>query len=238
MSVKHLTRTLGLALVVVVALAAVASSAAFASEFKAAAGANPAGITFTGKGGKATFETAGKATVTCENSESTGEVKGPLEAEVKITYLGKCTLAGAALGNGACTNVAGKEEIKTNALKIEPGTEVGNKKVRLLDVSAKAAGGALANFECQGGVKIEVLKSVICENTKPTLGLKTSIACEKKAGGAAGEQKFVKMERDTGVIVENFLEAEAKVGFIKLREKDSQTTTEEVTFNKEIEQIE
>lgn len=214
---------------------ATGASAAFGSEFQTAGKGNPAGVTFTGKGGAATFETEKGTTVTCEKSASSGKLLNGLEAEVtSIKYTGKCTIS---IGSAECESTgAGKGNITTNTLVVQPGTEIGNKKTRLQDVSAKS-GGTLVEFTC-GSIKVKVTKSVICENTKPESGVTTTLVCAKKAGGKDGEQKFVEMERDNKEVVKNFLEAEAEVAGIKLKEKDSQTTSETLEFSEAIQQTE
>lgn len=232
---KHLIKTLGLALVAMAVMVVGASAAFGASEFKAKGGGNPAGITFTGSGNTATFETETKATVTCEKSKSTGKVLSSKEAEVTITYEGKCKLAGAAAGNGSCSNVTGTENIKTETLKGKPGTvpnAAGTKRGLLITGNTK---GELAKFTCQGGVTITVTGAVVCESTPvKTLSLTGKVICAK--GAKAGEQLFTEIEVEGKQETGKFLEAEGKVGFIKFLEKDSQVTTETLTYSAEIEQ--
>lgn len=218
-------RIVGLCLVAVFALSAVAASAAFGaeSEFLNSKKESPAGTTTTGKGGKAFFESEGKNKVECNESSSTGEFLGVLEAKATVKYKGECKLTG--------TVKATCPEITTKELKVLPGTKVGEEKTRLLEFLPKS-GEVMAEFTCES-VKVVVKGGVFCKDTEPKLGLKTKVECKQTA---AGKQEFTK-----GVVngkeVEDLLTAEATDVFT-IKEKDAQTTTEEVTSSKEVEQTE
>jgi len=214
----------------------VGASAAFAaSEFQTNEGALE-GTTITGTGGTATFETEKGATVTCEHSSSTGEINGPFEGHVTVTYSGKCTLAKAIAGNGACT-----EPIKTEQLTVQPGTIAAGAGVvepteRGLDFSAS---GPLAKFECGSGLtkaSITVTGSLICESRGKNVGptsefLKTGeVVCE--SGPNHGEQLYTSINVDGTNITEDFLTADGEVFGIKTTEKDQQETVEHLTFGK------
>jgi hypothetical protein len=225
-------RIVGLALVATFALSAVVASAAFAgSEFLAEGGANPAGITVKGKGGKAKFESAGGATVTCNKSESTGTFKSPLEARATVKYSGECKLT-SSLANSSCA-----EPIATKELKILPGSKVGTNATRL-EVFLPVTGEAMAEFTC-GSVKVKVTGGVICKNNKFALSLTGEVEC--KEGANLGEQEFneaLSWEGEVQADIKDSLEAESTLGIFKLLEKDAQTTTEELTFSKKVEQTE
>jgi hypothetical protein len=225
-------RIVGLALVAVFALSAVAASAAFAgSEFLAKGGANPAGITFKGTGGKAFFESEGGNKVVCEKSESTGKFESALEARVTVTYSGECKLEGT-LKNKCPT-------IKTKELKVIPGSKVGANETRL-EVFLPVSGETLAEFSCEG-TEIKVTGGVICKNNKPALGLKGEVECKElpEAEKKLGLQEFkeaLSWEGAEEKDIKDELKATATLGFIKITEDDAQNTTEALTFSAEVEQ--
>lgn len=228
---KHI-RIVGLALVAVFALSAVAASAAFAgSEFLAEGGASPAGITVKGKGGLATFESTGGAKVVCNKSESTGTFKSALEATALVKYSGECKLT-SSLANSSCT-----EPIETKELKVLPGSKVGTNATRL-EVFLPVTGETMAEFTC-GSVKVKVTGGVICKNNKFALSLTGEVEC-KQTG--AGKQEFTEAlswnAEGAEADIKDSLEAESTLSIFKLLEADAQTTTEELTFSKKVEQTE
>lgn len=229
---RHTLGLVGLAMTIAMLVAVMGASAAFgASEFQTNEGAL-AGTTITGTGGAATFETEKGATVTCEHSSSTGKINSALEAEVQVTYSGKCELKGASAGNGACTN-----PITTKELLVQPGIIAGGTE-RGLDFTAST----LAEFECGSFIKakIKVTGSAICESRGSNVGpssvyLKTGeVVCAK--GTKAGEQLYTSINIAGTADEGDFLTAEGESFGIKTTEKDSQTTTESLTYGKSMRQ--
>jgi hypothetical protein len=213
----------GLVLVAVFALSAVAAAVAFGaeSEFLNAKKESPKGITFKGTGGNTFFESENKDKVDCEKSESEGEFLGVLEAKAVVKYSGSCKLSGVI--DAKCP------EIETKELKVQPGTKVGNEEVRLLEFLPKL-GEVMAEFTCES-VKVVVLGGVFCKNTEPKLGLKTEVECKQTK---AGEQEF-KRGIVNGNEIEDVLLAEA-TDFFTIKERDAQNQIEDVTFSAEVEQ--
>jgi hypothetical protein len=222
-------RIVGLCLVAVFALSAVAASAAFGAEsaFLNSKKEGPTSSTTSkGKGvGVSFFEGSGGGKVECEKSASEGHFVGELEARVtKLEYSGNCKLT-SSIANESCPT------IKINELKVLPGTEVGNEKVRL-EVFLPVSGSVMTEFTC-GSVKVKVTGGVVCQNKNPKLGLKTEIECK----GSKGVQEFTKAIVN-GKEETDSLEAESSLSIFKLKEKDAQNTTEEVTSSAEVEQTE
>jgi hypothetical protein len=150
-------RIIGLALVAVSALGAVAVTSASAAlpEFKPFKG-----ITFTSKSGPATLETASGASVRCTASSSeAAKLKTAKEVTgVEVKFTG-CKLFGV---EPCSSKGAAKEEIDTTDLVGEIGyISAASKSVGLaLKPKAKKGAGPLATFTC-GPFEIEVTGSVI-----------------------------------------------------------------------------
>lgn len=209
----------GLAAVAALLVMAVGASTAFAfPEFKSSTGKFP--VPFKGTGGAAKFESSGKNTVTCEKSKSTGEVKEAISALVTITYEGKCELKG--IVTEACPSIT------TKSLLVMPVIDLPGGKPALL---FSAHEGAVAEFTCTGSnkVKVKVTGSIVCL-TEPTgkFVKEGTVTCKK--GAAAGSQEDEESENAAKEKTINFLEAESTLGIFKLKEKDSQETTEKVTY--------
>jgi hypothetical protein len=214
-------RTIGLTFVALSVMAMSASSAFGFSEFNGPAKANPAGTKITGVGGKAFFESAGGNKVECEKSKSKGEFLSHTEGKVTtLEYEGNCKLSGTV--NSTCPTIPIKE------LKVTPGHN-GTSKVLWFQPKV---GTTLAEFTC-GSTKVKVTGSVICLNKKPALGLKSEAECKQSA---KGKQEFKEGEFLGKTETGKFLEAEATLGFFKLKEEDAQNTTEVLTATAEVEQ--
>lgn len=222
-------RIVGLCLVAVFALSAVAASSAFgASEFKT----KEFPVEFTGKGGKATFETEKGNIVTCENSASKGKVTGKFAAEATITYSGNCKLK-------AVSPLKIEEEcptIETKPLAVEPVEKLNGGTKTGLDFKGKTST-TIAEFTCTGKekVKIKVTGSVICASEP--IGAPSKIG-KVICKGAKGVQEFTTATNSEGKAFEDSLKAESTKGIFKVEEKDAQTTTEELEYLKgaEVEQ--
>jgi hypothetical protein len=223
-------RIVGLALVAVFALSAVAASAAFAgSEFLAESSVSPAGITINGKGGKAKFGFNGFIVV-CNKSESIGTFKSTLEATALAKYSGECKFT-SSLANSNCT-----EPIETKELKVLAGSKVGTNSTRL-EVFLPVTGETMTEITC-GSVKVKVTGGVICKNNKFALSLTGEVEC-KQAG--SGEQEFTEAlswEGGTEADIKDSLEGELSIGILTQKGKGVLTTTEELTFSKKVEQTE
>src|SRR6266850_4863350 len=132
---------IGLAAVAALLVTAMGASAAFGfSEWLAAGGANPNGITITGKGGAARFESRGGTVIKCDESASTGTFKGTTDASTVVEYKKNCKISGVL--NGACN-----EPIKTEQLIALPGTIATAKNGRGVLLSP-AAGEVMAKLTC------------------------------------------------------------------------------------------
>jgi len=212
---------IGLVAVAALLVTAVGASSAFGfSEWLGVGGANPAGITIKGAGGKAFFESAGKNKIECEKSESTGEFKGVKEASALVKYKGKCEISGKL--NGKCN-----EPIETTELIALPGTIAAAASGRGA-LFLPASGAVMAKPVC-AGVTITVEGGLVCE-TEPAkkLSLNGKVICRETA---AGVQQFTEIEVG-GKNEKDELIANA----IFTKEKDAQVTTETLTYNKEVEQ--
>jgi hypothetical protein len=208
-----ITRILGLVLVAVFALSAVAAASASAAEpafyecAKEAGGKYEKGCakeggkggyvlregigknhTLKGKSGKAKLETPGVGAVECSSSKSTGTVTGPKNInKIVVEYKG-CT------SNGKKCNSTGAKAgtIKTNTLKGEIGYIEGGKAAHEVGADIKPESGTnLAEFECEG-VKIETYGSVIGRVKPVNTFSKTSELIFK--GTSGGGQEIKKLE--------------------------------------------
>ncbi|MGA8353830.1 MAG: hypothetical protein WB698_06660 [Solirubrobacteraceae bacterium] len=221
----------GLAAVTALLVMAVGASGASAfSEFKAA----KFPVAFTGTGGTATFESENKNVVTCEKSASTGSVKSAISATVIITYSGKCQLK----AESPLKFTESCPTITTTELLIMP-VQLLNGKASLLIASLSGPTGTIAKFTCTGEHKVEVTVtgSVICGNSPIGVSSKTgTVTCKK--GTKAGEQEFTESENSAKEKTKNVLTATSTLGIFKVSEKDSQETTEAVTYAENVEQTE
>lgn len=155
---------LGVALVAVLAMSAVAASAAFAQpEFKGEGGSSAAGTTFKGTAGAG--ELAGTQNVTCTGGSSEGEISSGTEVSKVVVKFTGCKS-----GSTACKSKgAASGEIKTVALKGKLGDIEGGSGVGLL--LEPASGTEYTNIETCTLLKATVTGKVIGE-VKPisTLG--------------------------------------------------------------------
>jgi hypothetical protein len=216
---------------VMLVAASVGTSAAGASTFRSQSGSFP--VSFLGEGlGEPTFLSEKLNSVKCHKSHSSGSVEGTSLAKVLIEYLVGCELdAESPLKfKETCPNIMTKE------LFIRPLSKVGGAGT-LTGVLVTATSGNIAEFTCTGSNKtnIKVSGSVICESS-PVGKLVTvgQIIC--KAGAAHGSQELTKGELPSGATVIAGLTAESTLGIFKITEKDSQTTTEDVTYKEAVEQ--
>lgn len=153
-------KIVGLALVAVLAMSIVASSASAAGPVfytKATVGTTAANVPFTGTLGAAFLEGKGGTKITCKAGSAIGEVTGPTTTKGNVTKFTGCETGGV-----PCENAAAGE-IVTNTLQGTLGNVVKEKTpaIRLYD-EAHGRGSALANFSCAGGaVAVEVKGSVI-----------------------------------------------------------------------------
>jgi hypothetical protein len=95
----------------------------------------------------------------------------------------------------------------------------------------------IASFTCSGSNKTEVKVkgSVICESTPiGSIFTKGKVIC--KAGTVHGTQEFSSGTAPSGNTVSAGLIAESTLSIFKITEKDSQTTTEDLEYSKDIEQ--
>jgi hypothetical protein len=212
---------IGLAAVAALLVTVVGASAAFGfSEWLAAGGASPKGITFAGKGGKAAFLSAGGNKIECEKSESTGEFKGVLEASALVKCTGNSKISGTL--NGTCV-----EPIETQALIALPGTITGAASGRGV-LLLPAVGAVMAKVTC-AGIAITVEGGLVCESEPvQKLSLSGKVICRE---ASAGVQQFTEIDVG-GALVKDELIANA----IFTKEKCAQEATENLTFSKEVEQ--
>ncbi len=224
LQLKRMIGVLMLAAMAAMLVAAMGATSAYAKpEFKTS-GTFP--VSFLGEGlGKATFLSEGLNSVTCNDSHSKGSVLNSTLASVTITYLGDCLLKGT-LSN-SCPTITTNELLLTPLSNLNSGTKLG------LLVLPKS-GTELASFTC-GSASIKVKGGVVCESTPGgKLVLAGKVIC--KAGAKHGEQEFTSGEGPTGSIFTTSLTAESTVSFFKITEKDSQETTEDVTYTAQVEQ--
>jgi hypothetical protein len=228
LKLKQMIGVLALAAVAAMLVAAVGTSAAGASEFK-----TTGAPTFLGEGlGAATFLSSGLNVVTCEKSHSKGSIENSSLAKVIVTYFGKCELhAETPLKfTEACPTITTKELDIKPISKLNGGTKTG--------LLFAALSGTIATFTCTGSNKVEVkvTGSVLCESTPiGKLSFTGKVICKK--GAKHGEQEFTSGENTQQKhTVTDELMAESTLGIFKTSEKDSQETTEDVTYSAEVEQ--
>lgn len=202
-------RIIGLALVAVFALGAVASASASAAELEWTV--HPDKIT-EAKAGAGELLTVGKRDIKCTGGSTTGEITGALTSTAKaITYTG---CESTKFGGKKCQNTSTKGEIKTTELAGElvypKGTRGKHEKAAV--VFSPKSGTVFAEFECEtllGAEHLKVTGTAACE-VKPINKSETSgeIICSETEGKAAikevenekGEVKKVKTEtQGTGV---------------------------------------
>jgi hypothetical protein len=177
---KHLIRTLGLALVAL-AVIAVGASAAFASPgFEVEGASFP--VKFTGKSTEAGKLISGSEEVVCATSESTGNVTKSAVEGVEITYH-NCEGKLFGIPGGECQNQGSSTKaIKTNPLKGLPVDVSGYASGIGLEFSASSD---LTDFTCvgTGSTVHKITGKIICES-KPANVFSTTgtIDCDVSGG--------------------------------------------------------
>jgi hypothetical protein len=186
-------RIMGLCLVAVFAMSALASSASAAPVFysKAAIGSVVPPVPFTGTLGAAFLEgSVSKSKITCVGGTATGEATGPTTTKNNVTTFTGCETGGIKCQSGATEGV-----IVTKALEgVLGGISATLPGIRLFDETEKK-GGTLAEFSCGGGaIKVVVKGSVIgslsgANGTEPANG-KFASSNKLTFAEAAGIQKY------------------------------------------------
>lgn len=225
-------RAVGTGLIVAATAAlvmAVGASASYGySEFQV----EGSGAAISGSGGTATLNSTSGDQVTCEKSSMVGEYEGDMELTTIVTYSG-CHGEGPDV-SGACTNVTGKEEIKTAELTVEPGEKLGGGSG--VGVRFTQAKKELAKFKCEKttlGSEVVVTGELVCENPNGGLSAPYSYTMEIVcAESAAGHQKFKEIEIGNT----SYKSQELIVPLFGLRDESALATTENMTFSKRIRQ--
>lgn len=180
---------IGLALVSVCALSAIAASAASATlpEFSPASG-----VKLEGTSGTGLLETVAGTKVTCTANKDSGEITAAKEVtKVHVTFTG-CTSGGFECKSTKATK---NGELATEELKATLGyISAANKEV---GIDFKPVGTKFIEFSCVGGiVEVKVTGSVICPVTPVNKLSKTfTVACKQEKGKQKPES-FEKGEPD------------------------------------------
>lgn len=217
MNRMHSIRTLGLAIVAVCLLGAVAAASASASQPKFEPESAKFPITFSAAGGASKLETVGGTDVSCTaNSVTGGEITSEKAVKkIVITYTG-CT---AFFGFATCTT-SGKTSgtIVTNALEGELvyiGASKNEAGIAFWPTAGKAKGTAFATFGC-AGTTISVKNGtanggVVCKITPlNTFTTTSTLACSQ----TKGVQNPASYWNPSGCAeVKDFLESEGTGGF-------------------------
>jgi len=224
-------RTLGLCLVAVFAVGALASAAASAAKpelVNSKKEALPAGTKFTSTSGAGTFETKSGRKVTCEKDTNSGEITGPKTDTAKITFTGCSTVH-------IITVKCKTEGAKTGEIIL-----TGNSKLVWLNEKAETVG---------LDIVIPSTLKIICEafGSKETLTVKGSTVCPlsplnklttkltlscKEKGGIQEPSAY----EEGGKLIEDFTETEGKGTENFAFEKSGLTSTDELSFEgKEVE---
>jgi hypothetical protein len=223
-------RIIGLALVAVVALSALATATASAAlpEFVPTAGKFP--VKFTDTSGAGTLETVGGHKVTCKADSSTGEFTGAKTNKETFIFTGceslgfKCNSAGAAAGE-IRTNAIASLLVYINKAKKEVG----------MDLSPEVVGGLFAEFSCGGVETLKVRGSVIAPVTKVNTAKQASFKLTAKA--SKGVQKPTEYENEAGKKVKDILETEGAGALPFAFEQSGITTTDTIKLTKETGEI-
>jgi hypothetical protein len=183
-----IARLVGVLLIAVFALSAVAASTAFAAEpeFKVL----PSVKTFKTTSGAGTLKAGSIATTTCAADSSGGEITGMTTVgKVKVTFTG-CKISG---NSKVCTakSVGAKEgEIVTNTLKGSLGTTTTGTDVGLLlepETTKKFV--TLAATSC--AIETSVEGGIIGEISPVNISSKTGKLSYTTSGGAQGIKKII-----------------------------------------------
>jgi hypothetical protein len=204
-------KMIGLALLAVCAMTAVATATASAAlpEF------SKTGATVTGKAvGGTTLETKKGTKVTCTGGTTSA---GTVASEKTITK-SKITFTGCKSSGFACTTEKAKEgELITNAVVGKLGyINAAKKEVGLL-IAPEAEGGNFITFNCVGSlIKTVVTGSVICPIGKVnTLTTTFTLACKQTKGIQSvlkfegGPENFLKTSINGGAAEQSGQEGEA-----------------------------
>jgi hypothetical protein len=223
---NKLARTIGLVLVAVFAMSAIATASASASlpELVNREGREVVKKKFTGKAtGSSTFETKSGEAVKCTGGTTKGEVTGVKTQTVE----NKFTSCSAAAGLLKCkTKGAASGEI---ALKL-------NAKIVYISESAKTVGVDLVlpetiTIECTGLLSetLHVKGSTICSTTT-ALSKKATITCRQ----TKGKQEFTEYE-EAGRKIKDITETEGSGAKKFAFEESGLSSTNELEFEEEVE---
>lgn len=175
-------KLLGLALVTVFALGAVAVTSASAAlpEFD-----GPFPIHFTAlQLGVGIVETVGKRTIECTHSSALGFINGPKDVLVNSSIITGCKST--TFGAGKCQNGATKGEIKTLAFLGLLGYITASTKLVGLLFESYGSINNIASFECEtllGSEKLTVKGTVICHLSPTNVTTKNyHLECKQKNG--------------------------------------------------------
>jgi hypothetical protein len=216
MNRMHSIRTLGLAVVAVCLLGAVAAASASASQPKFEPESAKFPISFSASGGASKLETVGGTEVSCTKNSVTGAEIANEHAvkKIKIAYTGctaffglaTCTTSGQASGTILTNELQGELEY-IGASKNEVG-------VAFWPTASKAKGTAFATFGCAGttvSVKNGTANGgVVCKITPlNTFTTTSTLACTQTKGVQSPSEYW----NPTGCTkVEDFLESEGVGG--------------------------
>jgi hypothetical protein len=206
-------KMMGLCLVAVFAMSAVASSAASAVTYeqpvfygKAAIGSTVGPVKFTGTLGEASLETFSKSVVKCTAGTATGEVTGPTTTKNNITNFTGCTLSGFACESGATVGEIKTEVLKGTLGQVATSGKIGIRLFNEAEGAGKHPGHHVAKFSCSGGATpVDVTGSVIGELSGAAGGLEggTGVKEGKFAASmkltfaqALSKQKVVKFDTE------------------------------------------
>jgi hypothetical protein len=194
-------RIMGLALVVVFAVGAIASVSASAAELEYTVFPNP--ITKGTQVGESELETKAGRDVKCTSgSTTTGTIESAKIAAVKSVVFRGCKSP--KFGGGACQSTAAKGEIKTNELESELVYPVGTRSLHTVAavVFKPKSGAEFAKFECDTLLGTETLKitgSLVCHIEPVNIrSLIFTLKCVRSA--SAGIQDLTEYENEAGTV--------------------------------------
>jgi hypothetical protein len=232
-------KIIGLALVAVFAISAVAAASASAEpEFKPKNSAFPVKFSSSSTTNKTKLETEAGRKVECTGLNSSGELTAARKAGSIVVHFTKCKAILGGLTPACKTTGAAAEEIITKTLAAKPVFIEGKtaaKEERGLDVEPATAGGAFAEFECAGTTLVvkngtAAKNSVIGRIPAAFVG-KQSKTAEINFEQLKGVQKPKEYEEPAGTKHEDFLETEGIGGLAPFaREKSAEEAKETITY--------
>jgi hypothetical protein len=226
-------RVIGLALVAVFAMSAIAAASASAAELEYTVFPNP--IVKATQVGEGELETEAGRDVKCTGGSTAGKIETAKTATANSVKFTGCKST--KFGGGSCQSGATKGEIVTNELTSELVYPVGTRTLhnQAAEVFKPKSGTEFVKFSCEtllGAETLKVTGSVVChiEPVNAAASKKSTLKCVRSA--SKGVQDLTEYETETGVVTKGATLKTQGSGPETFNEGSSQKSTTEIEVEK------